>query len=72
MTIVFFVNGLARIKHTSAVMPLVTIITLIAAWFVLCVPLTFIGSYAGYRTRVGDFRPKLSESMYIGIGFCSL
>lgn len=46
MNLVFWVNG------SSAAVPFSTLVALLALWFGVSVPLTFIGSYFGFRKRV--------------------
>jgi transmembrane 9 superfamily protein 2/4 len=39
-------------KGSSAAVPFTTLIALLALWFGVSVPLTFIGAYFGFRKRV--------------------
>ena len=50
---VFFVLNLVLwIKGSSAAIPFSTLVALLALWFGISVPLTFIGAYFGFRRRV--------------------
>jgi len=46
MNLIFWVNG------SSAAVPFSTLIALLALWFGVSVPLTFIGAYFGFKKRV--------------------
>lgn len=46
MNLVFWANG------SSAAVPFSTLVALLALWFGVSVPLTFVGSYFGFRKRV--------------------
>ncbi|KAK7090811.1 transmembrane 9 superfamily member 2-like [Littorina saxatilis] len=49
---VFFVLNLVLwIKGSSAAIPFTTLIALLALWFGISVPLTFVGAYFGFRRR---------------------
>lgn len=49
---VFFVlNLLLWIKQSSAAIPFSTLVALLALWFGISVPLTFVGAYFGFRRR---------------------
>ena len=39
-------------KHSSAAIPFGTLVALLALWFLVSVPLTFVGAFFGYRKRV--------------------
>jgi transmembrane 9 superfamily protein 2/4 len=39
-------------KGSSAAVPFTTLIALLALWFGVSVPLTFVGAYFGFRKRV--------------------
>jgi len=49
--IFFFLNLVLWIKGSSAAIPFTTLIALLALWFGISVPLTFIGAYFGFRKR---------------------
>lgn len=46
MNLIFWING------SSATIPFSTLIALLALWFGVSVPLTFIGAYFGFKKRV--------------------
>jgi len=46
MNLIFWANG------SSAAVPFSTLIALLALWFGVSVPLTFIGAYFGFKKRV--------------------
>ena len=46
MNLIFWING------SSAAVPFSTLIALLALWFGVSVPLTFIGAYFGFKKRV--------------------
>lgn len=51
--ILFFIMNLVFwSKGSSAAIPFTTLLALLALWFLVSVPLTFIGSYFGFRKRV--------------------
>lgn len=39
-------------KGSSAAVPFTTLLALLALWFLVSVPLTFVGAYFGFRKRV--------------------
>lgn len=50
---VFFLLNLVLWAHaSSAAVPFTTLLALLALWFGVSVPLTFIGSYFGFSKRV--------------------
>ena len=50
---VFFVlNLILWIKGSSAAVPFSTLIALLALWFGISVPLTFVGAYFGFKKMV--------------------
>lgn len=51
----FFVMNLVLWgKGSSAAVPFSTLVALLALWFGVSVPLTFIGAYFGFRKRVSN------------------
>lgn len=42
-------------KGSSGAVPFSTLIALLALWFCVSVPLTFVGAYFGFRRRVSFF-----------------
>lgn len=49
-------------KGSSAAVPFTTLVALLALWFGVSVPLTFIGAYFGFRKRVS----YIYTVLYIG------
>ena len=49
---VFFLNCFLWAKHSSAAVPFLTLVAILALWFGVSVPLTFVGAYFGFRRRV--------------------
>lgn len=47
----FIMNIILEIKGSSAAVPFSTLIALLALWFCVSLPLTFVGSYFGFRKR---------------------
>lgn len=54
MNLIFWAN------ESSAAVPFSTLIALLALWFGVSLPLTFIGAYFGFRKRVNFFLQKFS------------
>lgn len=54
MNLIFWAN------ESSAAVPFSTLIALLALWFGVSLPLTFIGAYFGFRKRVIFFLQNLS------------
>ena len=52
--IFFILNLLLWIKGSSAAIPFTTLLALLALWFGISVPLTFVGAYFGFKKRVGE------------------
>jgi len=42
-------------KGSSGAVPFSTLVALLALWFCVSVPLTFVGAYFGFRKRVSTF-----------------
>ncbi|XP_018027645.1 transmembrane 9 superfamily member 2 [Hyalella azteca] len=49
--IFFFLNLILAYKGSSAAVPFSTLIALLALWFLVSVPLTFVGAFFGFRKR---------------------
>jgi len=49
--IFFLLNLILWGKHSSAAVPFSTLIALLALWFCISVPLTFVGAYFGFKKR---------------------
>lgn len=47
----FLLNLVLWGKHSSAAVPFTTLLALLALWFCISVPLTFVGAYFGYKKR---------------------
>ncbi|XP_042871776.1 transmembrane 9 superfamily member 2-like [Penaeus japonicus] len=47
----FLMNLIFWYKGSSAAIPFTTLLALLALWFLVSVPLTFVGSFFGYRKR---------------------
>ena len=50
--IFFVLNCFLWAKHSSAAVPFLTLLAMVALWFGVSVPLTFVGAYFGFRKRV--------------------
>jgi predicted Kef-type K+ transport protein len=48
----FLLNLVLWAEGSSAAIPFSTLIALLALWFGISVPLTFVGAYFGYKRRV--------------------
>lgn len=48
----FVMNLVLWSKGSSGAVPFSTLIALLALWFCVSVPLTFVGAYFGFRKRV--------------------
>lgn len=66
-------------KGSSAAIPFSTLVALLALWFGVSVPLTFIGAYFGFRKRVSLLSLVLQVGLsyyfiniFLGIPHCSL
>lgn len=59
MNLIFWVKG------SSAAVPFSTLIALLALWFGVSVPLTFIGAYFGFKKRVNIYKKYVT--LYINI-----
>jgi hypothetical protein len=51
----FVMNLVLWSKGSSGAIPFSTLIALLALWFGVSVPLTFVGAYFGFRKRVRIF-----------------
>lgn len=52
----FIMNLILWVKGSSAAIPFGTLVAILAMWFGISVPLTFIGAYFGFKEKVGLFR----------------
>ena len=48
----FVMNLILWVKGSSAAIPFGTLVALLALWFCVSVPLTFVGAYFGFKKRV--------------------
>ena len=48
----FILNLVLWIQQSSAAIPFTTLLALLALWFGISVPLTFVGAYFGFKKRV--------------------
>ena len=48
----FILNVVLWTKGSSAAVPFTTLLALLALWFGISVPLTFVGAFFGFRKRV--------------------
>lgn len=46
-------NLILWVKGSSAAIPFGTLVAILAMWFGISVPLTFIGAYFGFKEKVG-------------------
>jgi len=46
-----FLNIILAFKHSSAAVPFSTLVALLSLWFLVSVPLTFVGALMGFRKR---------------------
>lgn len=51
----FIMNLILWVKGSSAAIPFGTLVAILAMWFGISVPLTFVGAYFGFKERVGPF-----------------
>ena len=49
----FIMNLILWVKGSSAAIPFGTLLAILAMWFGISVPLTFIGAYFGFKEKVG-------------------
>ncbi|XP_018410570.1 PREDICTED: transmembrane 9 superfamily member 2-like [Nanorana parkeri] len=47
----FIMNVILWVKHSSAAIPFGTLVAVLAMWFGISVPLTFLGAYFGFKDR---------------------
>lgn len=51
----FIMNLILWVKGSSAAIPFGTLVAILAMWFGISVPLTFVGAYFGFKEKVGPF-----------------
>lgn len=54
----FIMNLILWVKGSSAAIPFGTLVAILAMWFGISVPLTFVGAYFGFKEKVGPFEYK--------------
>lgn len=54
----FIMNLILWVKGSSAAIPFGTLVAILAMWFGISVPLTFVGAYFGFKERVRPFEYK--------------
>ncbi|CAG0891702.1 unnamed protein product [Cyprideis torosa] len=57
----FVLNVLLWIEDSSGAVPFSTLVALLALWFGISVPLTFVGAYFGFRKRALDFPVRTNQ-----------
>jgi len=68
---VFFVlNLILWIKGSSAAVPFSTLVALLALWFGISVPLTFVGAYFGFKKPVSCFSVDLICYIVVRVKVC--
>ncbi len=50
-------------KGSSAAIPFSTLVALLALWFGISVPLTFVGAYFGFKKRVGQLLGRATSAV---------
>lgn len=55
----FLLNFFLIYEHSSGAVPLTTMLALVGIWFVISVPLSFGGSWLGFKSPVGFFVPMI-------------
>ena len=55
----FLLNLFVWAKHSSGAVPFTTMLVILAIWFVISVPLSFAGSWVGFRHAVSDYMAPL-------------
>uniref|UniRef100_A0A803STZ6 Transmembrane 9 superfamily member n=1 Tax=Anolis carolinensis TaxID=28377 RepID=A0A803STZ6_ANOCA len=69
----FIMNLILWVKGSSAAIPFGTLVAILAMWFGISVPLTFIGAYFGFKEKVGgEFCSFPIPQIYIGKNFSIL
>jgi len=59
--IFFILNLVLWIEGSSAAIPFTTLLALLALWFGISVPLTFVGAYFGFKKRVSNLYYQLGQ-----------
>jgi transmembrane 9 superfamily protein 2/4 len=61
--IFFVLNLILWAKHSSAAVPFGTLIALMALWFFISVPLTFLGAFLGFKKLVATAFSPIPAAM---------
>lgn len=61
--IFFILNLVLWVEGSSAAIPFTTLLALLALWFGISVPLTFVGAYFGFKKRVSTINSTISNSV---------
>lgn len=59
----FIMNLILWVKGSSAAIPFGTLVAILAMWFGISVPLTFVGAYFGFKEKVGVFEYNYEISL---------
>lgn len=57
----FVLNLLLWAKDSSAAVPFTTLLALLALWFGISLPLTFVGAYFGFKKRVMEYPVRTNQ-----------
>lgn len=68
----FIMNLVLWHEGSSGAVPFSTLVALLALWFGVSVPLTFVGAYFGFRKRVSGTRNQFIPSSWITMIFFSI
>lgn len=60
----FVMNLILWGEGSSAAMPFGTLVAILALWFCISVPLTFIGAYFGFKKAVSKYQPTYFTSIH--------
>lgn len=60
-------NLILWVKGSSAAIPFGTLVAILAMWFGISVPLTFVGAYFGFKEKVGlsEYRLEIRLSSVV-------
>uniref|UniRef100_A0A8C4IH36 Transmembrane 9 superfamily member n=1 Tax=Dicentrarchus labrax TaxID=13489 RepID=A0A8C4IH36_DICLA len=67
----FVMNLILWGEGSSAAMPFGTLVAILALWFCISVPLTFIGAYFGFKKTVSKYNPTHCTSIHGGLQKCT-
>lgn len=60
----FIMNLILWGEGSSAAIPFGTLVAILALWFCISVPLTFIGAYFGFKKNVSGFEKLFYKRVY--------